>query len=98
MPPRRNALQVSPEAERDRSGQVGPGADEAVFVGVHDGLNAVAQLDLAEYTADMGLDSGLGQRQLGGDLGVGQPGGDLGKDLALPGGQRREFSWLASAR
>src|ERR1700690_1177057 len=37
---------------RDGSGQVGPGADEAVLVGVHDGLNAVAQLEFAEYPAD----------------------------------------------
>ena len=35
---------------RDGSRQVGPGTDEAVFVGVHDGLNAVAQLELAERT------------------------------------------------
>jgi hypothetical protein len=59
--------------------------DQAVLVGVHDGLDAIAQVELAEHPADVGFHGGLGQHEPGGDLGVGQAGRDLGEDLAFPG-------------
>jgi hypothetical protein len=56
-----------------------------VFVGADDDLDAVAQLQLAEQAADVGLYGSLGEYELGGDLSVGQASGDLDKNLAFPG-------------
>jgi hypothetical protein len=47
------------------------GLGQAVFVGVDDCLDPVAQIELGEDAPDVGLDRGLGQEQLPGDLGVG---------------------------
>ena len=57
--------------------------DEAGFVGVDHGLDAVAQAELAEQVSDVGLDRGLGQEQGGGDFGVGEAGGEHPQHLLL---------------
>ena len=40
--------------------------DEAGLVGQHDGLDAVAEVELGQYPPDVDLDGALGQVQLGG--------------------------------
>ena len=49
------------------------GADEPGLVGEDHGLGAVAQPELEEDAADVGLDRRLAHDQRGGDLGVGSP-------------------------
>ena len=46
------------------------GADDAVLVGEHDQLGAVADLELGEQAADVGLDGCVADEQLCGDLSV----------------------------
>src|SRR5215469_10610379 len=65
----------------------GAGADQAVLVGVDDGLDPVTQAEFGQDAADVGLDGCLGQEEPLGDLGVGVAGGDLDEDLAFPHGQ-----------
>lgn len=64
--------------------------DQAALVGVHDSLHPVPQRELIQHPADVCLDRGLGQEELGGDLGVGQARGDLDEDLLFAGGERVE--------
>jgi hypothetical protein len=63
--------------------------DQAVLVGVHDSLHPVPQPELIQHPADVCLDCGLGQEELGGDLGVRQARGDLDEDLPFAGGLNR---------
>lgn len=56
---------------------------QAVLVGEHDDLDAVAQTQLAQDRADVRLDRGLAEEDALGDLGVGESQGDGGEDLAL---------------
>ena len=53
---------------------LGARPDQAVFVGVDDGLDSIAQPQFVEHPADVRLHGGLGEHQPGGDLGVRQPG------------------------
>ena len=43
-----------------------------MLVGVHDSLHPVPDPELIQHPAEVCLDRGLGQEELGGDLGVGQ--------------------------
>src|SRR6266498_186801 len=65
-------------------------SDQAALVGGHDHLGAVAEVELAEYPADVGLDSLLGQHQRAGDLAVGQPPRDQLHHLDLARGEAGE--------
>jgi hypothetical protein len=67
-----------------RSQRLPAGADKPGLVGQDDRLDAVAQAQLGQDAADMGLHGRLGDEQPLGDLRVGQPGGDVDKDLAFP--------------
>src|SRR5262249_11101202 len=58
--------------------------DEAGLVGQHDGLDAVAEVELGQYSPDMDFDGSLGQVHLAGDLAVGEPGGEPGEDGPVP--------------
>ena len=64
--------------------------DQAVLVGVHDSLHPVPEPELIQHPADVCLDCGLGQEELGGDLGVRQARCDLDEDLPFTGGERVE--------
>ena len=44
--------------------------DEAGFVGEHDGVDPVAQVELAQDALDVRFDGGLAEDQLAGDLWV----------------------------
>ena len=63
-------------------------ADQPVLVGEDHDLHPVAQDELAQDRADVGLDGRLAGEDPARDLGVGQPPGDRGEDLALLVGQR----------
>jgi hypothetical protein len=60
------------------------GADQSGLIGKDDRLDAVAQAQLGQDAADMGLHGRLGDEQAPGDLRVGQPGGHLDEDLTFP--------------
>jgi hypothetical protein len=64
--------------------------EQAVLVGVHDSLHPVPQLEPIQHPADVCLDRGLGQEELGSEVGVGQARGDLDEDLLFAGGERVE--------
>ncbi len=53
-----------------------PGFHEAGFVGDHDGLGAVAQVELLEEVGDVRLDGVLADDERCGDLAVGEAAGD----------------------
>ena len=57
--------------------------DEARFVGVHDGLHSIAQVELHEDMRDVGFDGCLADEERGGDLGVGEPAGDESQHFEL---------------
>ena len=81
---------VSWQVMADTSGDGGlllPRADQAVFVGQDDGLDAVTQAQFCQHPPNVGFDRGVTYDQLGGDFGVGQPAGDEGEDLAFSAGQ-----------
>src|SRR5215469_14452943 len=63
------------------------GTDEAALVGEDDGLSAVAQRELHQDAADVGLDRLLRDDQVGGDLRVRQAAGDEGQHFGLAFGQ-----------
>ena len=76
--------------------------DQAALVGGHHDLGAVAEVELGEDPADVGLDRLLRQHQRVGDLAVGQAAGDQLGDLQLARGQAGELigtwpvaAWLA---
>jgi hypothetical protein len=64
--------------------------DQAGFVGQHDGLDPVAEVELGEYPPDVNLDRALRQVQGRGDLPVGPAGGELGEDGSFPVGELAE--------
>src|ERR1700728_3356864 len=64
--------------------------DEAAFVGQHDGLVAVAEVQLGEDAADVGLGGLFGDDQGAADVGVGQAAGDQPQHFGLPVGKRAE--------
>jgi hypothetical protein len=64
--------------------------DEAGFVGEHDGLGAVTEVQLGQDAADVGFGSLPGDEQGVADLGIGQAAGDQPEHLRLPVGQRAE--------
>ena len=72
-------------ADEQRSAAVA--GHQAVLVGVHDGLHAVAEAELGQHAGDVRLHGRPADEQLGGDLVVGQPAGHQPEDLELPGGQ-----------
>src|SRR5262245_4067038 len=72
------------------SASLAAGLDEAGLIGQHDGLDAVAEVELGQYPPDMDLDGSLGQVQFGGDLAVGEPGGEPGEDGSFPVGELAE--------
>src|SRR5262249_48647750 len=74
----------------ERSAVLAAWLDEAGLVGQHDGLDAVAEVELGQYPPDMELDGSLGQVHLTGDLAVGQPGGEPGEDGLFPVGEFAE--------
>ena len=57
------------------------------LVGEHDGLDAVAQVELLEDVGDVGLDRRVADEQPLGDLGVREALGDQAEDLELARGQ-----------
>jgi hypothetical protein len=61
-------------------------------------LGAVAQAELAEDAADVGLDRLFGEDEALGDLPVGKAAGDQGENLGLPRGERVEASGGAGSR
>jgi hypothetical protein len=69
-----------------------------VLVGVHDSLHPVPEPELIQHPADVCLDCGLGQEELGGDLGVRQARCDLDEDLPFTGGERVEPGRLRQLR
>ena len=71
----------------DREDQEGARRDQAGLVGEDHRLHAVAQPQLGEHVADVGLDRRLADHQLGGDLRVGHALGDQPQHLQLPLGQ-----------
>ena len=68
----------------------GSGRDQAGLVGQDHGLDAVAQVQLAQDRPEVGLDRGLGQVQPPGDLLVAQPLTHGDQDLALALGESRQ--------
>ena len=68
-------------------GRVWSGGDESGFVGGDDGLGAVAEPELVEDVADVGLDGFLGDDEAVGDLGVGQALGDELEDFGFAWGE-----------
>jgi hypothetical protein len=70
-------------------GQV-PRGNEPVVIGVDDDLYAVAQRELGQDAADVGLDGGLGAHELLGDLRVREAAGDGDEALALAGRERAQ--------
>src|SRR5262252_10905282 len=78
------------------------GRDQAGFVGEDDGLGAVAEVELGQDPADVGLGGLLGDDQRVADLGIGQTVGDQPQHLGLArseraegGLDRRAGAWLA---
>jgi len=67
--------------------RVTAGPDQPGLVGEHDELGAVAQVVAREHFADVALDRGLGEVQLGGDLLVRQTPGHAAHHVGLPLGQ-----------
>src|SRR5262249_36928679 len=72
------------------SGSVAAWLEEAGLVGQHDGLDAVAEVELGQYPPDVDLDCSRGQVHLVGDLAVGEPGGEPGEDGLFPVGELAE--------
>jgi len=60
------------------------GHDDAGLVRHDDRLRAVAQIELREDAADMGLDRVLAQHELGGDLGIRMAARDQSQNVELP--------------
>jgi hypothetical protein len=86
-----------PERHR-RTGSAVAGGYQAGLVGEDDGLGAVAQGELGEYPADVGLHGLLGDDEGVGDLGVGQAPGDEFEDLGLARGEAVQAQRRAAAR
>ena len=94
---RSGASMVSPRARgRSPAGALVPterraGPHEPGLVGEHDGLDAVAQAELAQHARDVRLDGRLAQEQPLGQLRVRQAAGEQLEDLELALGERREL-------
>src|SRR5450755_5196248 len=75
-------------------------ADEAGLVGEHNRLRAIAEVQLGQDPADMGLVGLLGDDQSVTDLGVGEATGYQPQDLGLPAGEHAERCgrWRAGPR
>lgn len=69
---------------------MGPGEDEAGLVGQHDCLDTVAEAEFGQHAADVRLDGGLAEVELGGDLGIGEAPGEAEQYVALPVGEVTE--------
>ena len=72
--------------------------DEAAFVGEHDGLDPVPELQLGQDAGHVGLDGRFAEEERGCDLGVGAALGDQAQDLQFPAGERLQatrpaFCW-----
>src|ERR1700733_12907181 len=72
--------------------------DEAAFVGQHDGLGAVAEVQFCQDAADVGLGGLFGDDEGAADLGVGQAAGDQLQHFGLPVGERAERSGAGRVR
>src|SRR5437660_8910679 len=64
---------------------------EPGFVGEHDGLDAVAEVELHEDPGDVSLDGAVADDELLGYLGVGEPARDEAKHLSLSGRELLEL-------
>jgi len=86
---RSGAAWLVPESDTPGTGEnlLPSRVDDALLVGEHDHLHAVAQPELAQRAGDVCLDRRLGDKQRCGDLGVAQPGGDVLQYFVLPLGQ-----------
>ncbi len=58
-----------------------PGPDEPGFVGKHDCLYAVAEVELLQEVVDVSFDRRIADEQLSSDLRVGQPTRDQFEDV-----------------
>src|SRR5690606_5954094 len=84
------------QAERSRqsaAGRAQRASDQVGAVGQHDGLDAVAQVELAEHVGHVGLHGRLAEVQRRGDLRVGQPRAHELEHLALARGEQTEPRW-----
>src|SRR3954452_11323562 len=72
--------------------------NQAVVEREDDGGGPVADVELCEDVAEVGLDRALAEHQLGGDLGVAEPRSDEGEHLAFTLGEYVELGsrlgWL----
>ena len=66
----------APTTRSRREASVAARRDEPSFVGEHDGLDAVAEVEFGEYACYVGLDGRFGHDEFGGDFGVGEAAGD----------------------
>jgi hypothetical protein len=60
--------------------------EEACLVGKHDGLDAVAEVELLQDVGDVCLDGGVADVELSRDLPVRQAAGDQAEDFLFPRG------------
>jgi hypothetical protein len=67
------------------------GSNESAFVGEHDGLDAVAEVEFGEDPVDVRLHGGLGGDEVPGDLGVGESVRDQAQDFRFAFGERAQF-------
>jgi hypothetical protein len=65
--------------------------DESVFVGVDDGLDAVAEAEFGEDVGDVGFDGGVAEDELLGDFGVGVSSCEQEQHLGFSGREGFEF-------
>ena len=64
-----------------------PGCTSPGFVGEHDCLGPVGQVELRQDVRDVGLDRGFGDEQRAGNRGIGLPAADEPQDLEFTRGQ-----------
>src|SRR5215469_5222570 len=64
--------------------------DQPGLVGEDDGLDPVADSELAQQARDVALDGGLADEESTGEFGVGQAAGEQPQDLGFPAGQFRQ--------
>ena len=64
--------------------------DQPGLVDEDDGLDPVADTELAQQARDVAFDGGLADEEPAGELGVGQAAGEQPQDLGFPAGQCRQ--------